>query len=294
MTTYKEAFDANPIVTLLDTDILSASRSPYLTAADDAGIDWLTLKENIQDLMNTTLVGGSNISITYDDPAGTLTFAFTGTLTEANIADGAVTNAKLADMAEATVKGRPAGAGTGDPTDLTQAQITALINAFTSSLSGAVPAASGGTNTANHALLGSGAFGQIIKTGTALLKIQGSVTVGTHAGDNETYARIGPLVLQGFDINWTNVDATGNLFLSGLPYTASGAIQGVFFNAHGITVTHTGTTCRILAGNTQIDIQKIAPSTGTLSNYTDADLPVSGTPRMRAVGFLCYLTTDAF
>ena len=29
-----------------------------------------------------------------------------------------VSNAKLADMAEATVKGRATGAGTGDPTDL--------------------------------------------------------------------------------------------------------------------------------------------------------------------------------
>src|SRR3990172_4105049 len=31
------------------------------------------------------------------------------------IADDAVTNAKLADMAQSTIKGRAAGAGTGDP-----------------------------------------------------------------------------------------------------------------------------------------------------------------------------------
>lgn len=51
-----------------------------------------------------------------------------------------VTNAKLANMAQATVKGRAAGAGTGDPTDLTQTQLTALVNTFTTALSGAVPA----------------------------------------------------------------------------------------------------------------------------------------------------------
>ena len=43
------------------------------------------------------------------------------------IPDGSVTNAKLADMAAATIKGRAAGAGTGDPTDLTAAQVRDAI-----------------------------------------------------------------------------------------------------------------------------------------------------------------------
>jgi hypothetical protein len=38
------------------------------------------------------------------------------------IANDAVTNAKLANMAQATIKGRQAGAGTGDPEDLTASQ----------------------------------------------------------------------------------------------------------------------------------------------------------------------------
>lgn len=58
----------------------------------------------------------------------------------AKIIDAAVTNAKLANMAQATVKGRAAGAGTGVPTDLSQTQLTALINTFTTALSGAAPA----------------------------------------------------------------------------------------------------------------------------------------------------------
>jgi hypothetical protein len=85
MTTYKEAFDGTggtfgPIVTLLDTDLWGVSRDPYTGAAQDAGLSWAVLKENIQDLMNSTLVGGSNISITYNDPANTITIAFTGTV----------------------------------------------------------------------------------------------------------------------------------------------------------------------------------------------------------------------
>jgi hypothetical protein len=44
------------------------------------------------------------------------------------LVDNAVTNPKLADMAQATVKGRAAGAGTGDPQDLTQAQLVGVLN----------------------------------------------------------------------------------------------------------------------------------------------------------------------
>lgn len=47
----------------------------------------------------------------------------------AKILDANVTNAKLADMAEATIKGRAAGAGTGAPVDLTATQATAILNA---------------------------------------------------------------------------------------------------------------------------------------------------------------------
>jgi uncharacterized protein DUF5907 len=45
------------------------------------------------------------------------------------IADDAVTNAKAANMAQSTIKGRAEGAGTGDPTDLTPTQVVAIIDA---------------------------------------------------------------------------------------------------------------------------------------------------------------------
>lgn len=44
------------------------------------------------------------------------------------IANDAVTNAKAADMAQATLKGRASGAGTGDPTDLSAAQVRTILN----------------------------------------------------------------------------------------------------------------------------------------------------------------------
>ena len=48
-------------------------------------------------------------------------------LATANITDEAITNAKLADMGEETIKGRTAGAGTGEPQDLTATAIVAMI-----------------------------------------------------------------------------------------------------------------------------------------------------------------------
>jgi hypothetical protein len=60
------------------------------------------------------------------------------------IANDAVTNAKLADMATARFKGRTT-AGSGDPEDLTGTQATALLDAFTSGAKGLAPASGGGT-----------------------------------------------------------------------------------------------------------------------------------------------------
>jgi hypothetical protein len=51
-----------------------------------------------------------------------------GTVATAGIANNAISNTKLSDMAQSTIKGRASGAGTGDPTDLTAAQVRTIIN----------------------------------------------------------------------------------------------------------------------------------------------------------------------
>lgn len=60
------------------------------------------------------------------------------------IAAGSVANSDLTNMAASTVKGSVAG---GVPADLTTAQHTTLVDVFTSTLKGAVPASGGGTTT---------------------------------------------------------------------------------------------------------------------------------------------------
>ena len=63
-----------------------------------------------------------------------LTFSVFG---DSTIAADSVDNTKLANMAQATVKGRASGTSTGDPVDLTPDQLVAIINAATSALNAA-------------------------------------------------------------------------------------------------------------------------------------------------------------
>lgn len=62
-------------------------------------------------------------SSTGDDPVGSVTGAWLKIFEAVAIADGSVTNAKLANMAAARIKGRAFGSGTGAPTDLTPDQV---------------------------------------------------------------------------------------------------------------------------------------------------------------------------
>jgi hypothetical protein len=74
-----------------------------------------------------------------------------------------VTNAALADMAQATLKGRAAGAGTGDPTDLTGTQATVILDAMvgdsgSGGTKGLVPAPGAGDAAGNKFLKANGTW----------------------------------------------------------------------------------------------------------------------------------------
>lgn len=96
----------------------------------------------------------------------------------ATIANDAVTNAKAANMAEATIKGRAAGAGAGDPTDLTGTQATAILDDFVGDsgaggTKGLVPAPASGDAAAGKFLKADGSWtapagsGDVVGPGSA-------------------------------------------------------------------------------------------------------------------------------
>lgn len=109
-------------------DNLPVGANGTLPIADDtqpmgmrwgAATDISGLTEAVQDVVGLLFIDSTDLDLTYDDTLGTVS---------AVIKNDAVTNAKLANMAEATIKGRAAGASTGDPTDLTAAQVATILS----------------------------------------------------------------------------------------------------------------------------------------------------------------------
>lgn len=114
------------------------------------------------------------------------------------ILDEGVTNAKLAHMAQSTIKGRAAGAGTGDATDLTATQATAILNAVvgdsgSGGTKGLVPAPAAGDAAASKFLkadgtwtvveTGGGAWGEITGTLADQTDLQAALDAKATASD---------------------------------------------------------------------------------------------------------------
>lgn len=139
------------------------------------------------------------------------------TVTSTDIDNSSVTNAKLANMAESTIKGRAASAGTGAPVDLTAAQATAILDTFTTSLKGLAPASGGGTTNflradGNWASPPSGGDvnGPASSTDNAIVRFDGTggktlqnsaVTIADSTGDITTP---GDIAVNGGDITTTS------------------------------------------------------------------------------------------
>ncbi len=116
---------------------LPVGSNGYVLSADSTqatGLKWVAATTG-----TVTSVGVSSTDLSVSGSPITASGSIT-----LNIANSAVTNAKMANMAASTVKGNVTGSPAA-PTDLSTTQLTTLINAFTSLLSGAVPASGGGT-----------------------------------------------------------------------------------------------------------------------------------------------------
>jgi hypothetical protein len=231
---------------------------------------------------------GAN-AYTHPNHSGDVTSVADGATT---IAANAVSNAKLADMATATIKGRTT-AGTGDPEDLTATQATALLNTFTTSLKGLAPASGGGTTNYLRAdgtwaapPGGSGIAWSDAVTADIVPDADGTRDLGS--GTN----RFAVLHVDSIDLNGTTLDGTtlsdpnadALLFwddsAGATAYATLGtglAITGTTLAVDSAVVTLTGTqtlTGKTLTSPTMTAPVLGTPASGTLTNCTG--LPIAG------------------
>lgn len=145
------------------------------------------------------VVSASGDGLGTDGDKGDITVGGTGTTL--TIDANAVTNAKLADVATATFKGRTT-AGTGDPEDLTVAQATALLNAMVGDsgaggTKGLAPAPASGDTAAGKFLKADGTWA-VPGGGTAASTTE--VLTGTDSSKFATPDAIAALWEKGSDI----------------------------------------------------------------------------------------------
>lgn len=187
----------SPTAEVPDDTLILTSSDGSLTITGNATTDTVDFSANVaffselaQDAVGTILTDSTTIHFTYSDAIPSIT---------ANIIAGSVANISLADMVQATIKGRASGAGTGSPQDLTAAQIAAIVgtaidhNTLTSLTVGDVHT--------QYAFLAGRSGGQSLRGGTAASNnltlsstsnaTKGKILLGSGSAFNETLNLLG-------------------------------------------------------------------------------------------------------
>lgn len=134
----------------------------YLTVNLGAGEATITPTTSTINGAATLALAQGEGAIIFSDGTNYTAAKFIANATSGAIADDSVTNAKLANMATQTIKGRTT-AGTGDPEDLSATQATAILNAVVGDAGaggtkGLVPAPAAGDAAAGKFLKADGTF----------------------------------------------------------------------------------------------------------------------------------------
>lgn len=205
--------------------------------------------------------------------SGSYITALTGDVTAAGpgssaatIANSAVTNAKMANMNAHTYKGNNTGSAAA-PIDVTNTQLTADLNVFTSLLNGSCPASGGGTTNFLRA------------DGTWAVAGSGTVTAVSVASSN----------------GFAGSSSGGSTPALTLSTTITGVIKG---NGTALSAATSGTDYSLGTSGNTTGIVKSTTGTGALTTAIAADFPTlnqstSGTAAIATTGTTVASTTNA-
>lgn len=210
----------------------------------------------------------------------------------AKLAADAVDNTKLADMAQDTIKGRQTGSGTGDPEDLTAAQVVAIISSslppsgyFILSATDRVVGSNAGTSqTGDSVFLANALAGDVniadnvIAIGSSALAVaaqldfDGTIAIGQNAGALLTDTR-DPWVIIGKD---AAANMPGAAFHDGNTVIGTEALlNNTSTNMQGVTVLGHRAGFRIsgavaVTGSTIIGFEAAGDGTPQVASVTNS------------------------
>lgn len=199
-------------------------------------------------------------------------------VTAGSVADGSITNAKLADMATARIKGR-ATAGTGDPEDLTAAQVKTLLAIAAGDVSGLATVATSGS--AADLSTGTLASARLPAFGSGDVSFAAAGGAGTIAAAAVTFAKMQNIAtdtLIGRDTASTGapeaITVGGGIEFSGTGQLRTSAFTGDVTKTAGGTATTiaTGvvTNAKLATVATATIKGRVSASTGAVEDLTAA------------------------
>jgi hypothetical protein len=189
-----------------------------------------------------------------------------------------ITNAKLADMAQATVKGRPAAAGTGTSVDLTAAELRTIIGNVASGTPGLAPASGGGTTNflrADGTWASPGAGGAAIVRTAEVVTTSGTVVdwTGLPADVHEIIIKARSISQSAADSFLVQLGTSGGFETTGYTSTSQLSSTSVFSTAGFIVFDNATGTIQ----NFTMCIRRVGSTNLWVADGTQVFRNVSGT-----------------